>query len=146
MSVPPHSDDDINSIQSGHVHVDEDAREGRSRKLVQEGFAGREFDRIEGQRCNHPAQRAANDFIIIHYGYPRFYALHHAVLQHVPLTGNWPSVQYGSVICHDGQSDKVRDGANAHLLHHAAAMDLDGFLDSAEFGRNLLVQAPGNHA
>ena len=39
-----------------------------------------------------------------------------------------------------GNAHQVRDGSHSQLVHHAAAMQLDGLFDSAEVGGDLLVE------
>ncbi len=44
-----------------------------------------------------------------------------------------------------GQAHELGDAADLQLRHHAPAMHLDGFLDRAEIGGDLLVEAPAHH-
>src|SRR5215472_1923203 len=46
-----------------------------------------------------------------------------------------------SLLC---QAHEICDRAHAELLHHSAAVHLDGFLDRSEIAGDLLVKAPGD--
>ena len=66
----------------------------------------------------------------------------------VRRVGPWANNSTLSAISRLGlfrHTNEVRYGANAQLLHHPAAMNLDGLLDGAQIAGNLLVEAACDH-
>src|SRR5258706_15229363 len=132
----------LQAAHPGHLEIDDQAlgkAMGQCRKKILSRF---ECLYTEGARPKQPTQSPEHGRIIINYSNPGRSFRHERLWRR-----NWSPVDLtlGPIRPDLGllrHADKIRHGAQAHFLHHPAAMDLDRLFDRAQIAGNLLVEPP----